>query len=105
MLANNDIVDTPMHDNIMDFHENSRDISVSESDPDDSEPEEAKSKEDRHFYRLMHRRFGHYGPILIGKLHKVANLKTKISIPPPNRRVCKSCKLGKMRNTISKTRS
>ena len=43
-------------------------------DPDDSEPEAATTKEQRRWYRLMHRRFGHCGPDILRKLHKVTSL-------------------------------
>jgi hypothetical protein len=74
----------------------------SEEDPDNSEDEKPATKAQRRLYRLMHRRFGHYGPGLIRNLHKVTTLKNKIRIPPPERRVCGPCKLAKMRNKISK---
>jgi hypothetical protein len=80
-------------------HDEAEDTSV---DPDDSEVEEATKKSDRHLYRLLHRRFAHYGPDMISKLHKVTTLKDKIKIPPKERRICKSCKIGKMRNRTSR---
>jgi hypothetical protein len=67
-------------------------------DPDDSEPETAKTKEQRRWYRLMHRRFGHCGPQMLKNLHQVTSLQNAIKVPPPARRVCPPCKLAKMRN-------
>ena len=75
----------------------------SDTDPDDSDVEEAKSKSDRRLYRKMHRRFAHYGPNMISKLHKVTTLQNQIKVPPRERRICKSCQVGKMRNRTSKT--
>ena len=71
------------------------------SDPDESEAEEPTTKKERKTYRLMHRRWGHYGPEMLRKLHLVTKIK-KIKIPPAGRRVCGPCKKGKMRNKISK---
>ena len=76
-------------------------VSDSEVDPDDSGEEEAATKQERRTYRLMHRRFGHYGPNLLRNLHKVSNL-SKIKIPPADRRLCEPCTLAKMRNRFSK---
>lgn len=42
-------------------------------DPDDSEPELATTKAQRHWYRLMHRRFNHCGPGMLRKLHLVTS--------------------------------
>ncbi|KAI1006134.1 hypothetical protein K3495_g2082 [Podosphaera aphanis] len=75
--------------------------SLSEKDVDLSEVDPAETKEERARYSLIHRRFGHYGPGIIGKLHKVSNIE-KIKIPVAGKRICKSCKMGKMRNKISK---
>jgi hypothetical protein len=75
----------------------------SDVDPDDSEVEEATTKSDRRLYRKMHRRFAHYGPNMISKLHKVTTLRNQIKVPPRDKRICKSCQIGKMRNRTSKT--
>jgi hypothetical protein len=50
----------------------------------------------------MHRRFGHYGSKILRHLHEVASGIKKIKIPPPHRRICEPCKIGKMRKKISK---
>ncbi|KAI0998856.1 hypothetical protein K3495_g9341 [Podosphaera aphanis] len=71
------------------------------SDPDESE-NDVTSKSQRKRYRLMHRRFGHYGSEALRHLHEVASGIHKISIPPKEKRICKSCKIGKMRRKISK---
>ncbi|KAI0992424.1 hypothetical protein K3495_g15761 [Podosphaera aphanis] len=73
----------------------------SDGDPDESETDEA-SKSQRKRYRLMHRRFGHYGSEALRHLHEVASGIRKIHVPPKEKRVCKSCKIGKMRRKISK---
>lgn len=71
---------------------------LTDVDPDDSEPETATTKEQRRWYRLMYRRFGHCGPDMLRKIHKVISLQNPIKIPPPRRKVCAPCKLAKMRN-------
>ncbi|KAI1007831.1 hypothetical protein K3495_g392 [Podosphaera aphanis] len=71
-----------------------KEIGLLEDDP-------AETKEERARYRLIHGRFGHYGPGIIGKLHKVSNIE-KINILVAGKRICKSCKIGKIRNKISK---
>ena len=73
----------------------------SDQDPDESE-ENMSTKKDRRNYRLMHRRFAHYGPEMLRKLHKVTAIE-KIKVPPSHRRLCDSCLKGKMRNKTSKT--
>ena len=73
----------------------------SATDPDDSK-EEAETRNQRRHYRLMHRRFGHYGAGMLRKLHEVASGVKKIKIPPPHKRICEHCKIGKMRRKISK---
>ncbi|KAI0991970.1 hypothetical protein K3495_g16216, partial [Podosphaera aphanis] len=73
----------------------------SDGDPDETETDEA-SKSQRKRYRLMHRRFGHYGSEALRHLHEVASGIRKIHVPPKERRVCKSCKIGKMKRKISK---
>ena len=78
------------------------DNELTDIDPDDLEPELATTKEQRRWYRLMHRRFGHCGPNMLRKLHKVTSLRNPIRIPPPHRRVCAPCKLAKMRNLTRK---
>jgi len=78
------------------------DKEATDIDPDDSEPEAATTKEQRRWYRLMHRRFGHCGPDMLRKLHKVTSLQEAIKIPPLRRRVCALCKLAKMRNLTSR---
>ncbi|KAI0992332.1 hypothetical protein K3495_g15854 [Podosphaera aphanis] len=75
---------------------------LSEKDPDQSDDDIAETKEERARYRLIHRRFGHYGPNIIGKLHKTSNIE-RVKIPIAEKRICKSCKIGKMMNKISKT--
>ena len=72
-----------------------------DGDPDESEEDET-TKGQRRTYRLMHRRFGHYGPKILKHLHEVASGIKKIKIPPPHRRICEPCKIGKMRKKISK---
>jgi hypothetical protein len=71
---------------------------LTDVDPDDSEPETAKTKEQRRWYRLMHRRFGHCGPKMLRNLHRVTSLQNAIKVPPPARRVCPPCELAKIRN-------
>lgn len=73
----------------------------SDLDPDESE-EDRSTKKDRRNYRLMHRRFAHYGPAMLRKLHKVTTIE-KIKVPPAHRRLCDPCLKGKMRNRINKT--
>ena len=65
------------------------------------EAEEPTTKKERKTYRLIYRRWGHYGPEMFRKLYLVIKIK-KIKIPPAGRRVCGPCKRGKMRNKISK---
>lgn len=50
----------------------------------------------------MHRRFGHYGTEALRHLHEVASGVKKITIPPKEKRICKACKIGKMRRKKSK---
>ena len=50
----------------------------------------------------MYRRFGHYGPDILRKLHKVTSLQEAIKIPPPRRRVYALYKLAKIRNLTSR---
>ena len=76
--------------------------SGSEADIDESEAEKPATKEERHIYRLLHRRFCHYGPNLIKHLHEVTNLKEKIKIPPKEKRFCHACAIGKFKNLINK---
>jgi hypothetical protein len=68
----------------------------------DASEEDDNSKAKRRRYRLMHRRFGHYGSGALRHLHEVASGIKKIQIPAPARRICKSCKIGKMRKKINK---
>ncbi|KAI0994587.1 hypothetical protein K3495_g13594 [Podosphaera aphanis] len=78
------------------------DEKLTDFDLDDSEPELATTKTQRHWYRLMHRRFNNCGPGMLRKLHIVTSLENQIKIPPSNRRICRTCKLAKMRNLTSK---
>jgi Reverse transcriptase (RNA-dependent DNA polymerase)/gag-polypeptide of LTR copia-type len=71
------------------------------ADPDESEEDET-TRNDRRYYRLMHRRFGHYGSNILRRLHEVASGIKQIKIPPPHRRICEACKIGKMRKKINK---
>lgn len=66
---------------------------LSDQDPDQSVDDIAESKIERARYRLIHRRFGHYGPGIIRNLHKVTDIR-KVKIPIPEKRICKSCKIG-----------
>lgn len=77
----------PLINGIINYQDSTMNDIPSEPDPDDSEPEEATTKTDRYLHRLMHRRFGHYGPNLIGKIRQVSSLKRKIPISPPGKRV------------------
>ena len=70
-------------------------------DPDESE-EDKTTRDQRRIYRLIHRRFGHYGSKSLRHLHEVASGIKKIKIPPLRRRICEPCKIGKMRKKISK---
>ena len=70
-------------------------------DPDESEEDET-TRGQRRTYRLMHRRFGHYGSKSLRYLHEVASGIRKIRIPPIHRRICEPCKIGKMRKKMSK---
>jgi hypothetical protein len=79
----------------------SEEAQPSDVDPDESEDDDL-SKNQRRTYRLMHRRFGHYGSKSLRYLHEVSNIK-KIKIPPIYRRICEACKIGKMRKKINKT--
>lgn len=81
--------------------EESQSETQSDQDPDESE-EEKSTKKDRRNYRLMHRRFAHYGPAMLRKLHQVSSIQ-RIKVPPAHRRLCDPCLKGKMRNKISKT--
>ena len=72
-----------------------------DGDPDESEEDET-TRGQRRTYRLMHRRFGHYGSKILRHLHEVASGIKEIKIPPPHRRICEPCKIGKMRKKISK---
>jgi hypothetical protein len=81
--------------------EDSQSETQSDQDPDESE-EETSTKKDRRNYRLMHRRFAHYGPAMLRKLHEVTTIQ-RIKVPPAHRRLCDPCLKGKMRNKISKT--
>ncbi|KAI0999794.1 hypothetical protein K3495_g8405 [Podosphaera aphanis] len=76
-------------------------VSNENEDPDISEHDEA-SKSQRKRYRLIHRRFGHYGSEALRHLHEVASGIKKISIPEKEKRICESCKIGKMKRKISK---
>ncbi|KAF7565152.1 hypothetical protein PtrM4_045860 [Pyrenophora tritici-repentis] len=49
----------------------------SDQDPDESE-EDKSTKKDRRNYRLMHRRFAHYGPAMLRNLYKMRNKMNKI---------------------------
>ena len=51
----------------------------------------------------MHRKFVHYGSESLRHLHEFATCVDKIHIPPKENRLCKSCKIGKMRRKINKT--
>lgn len=57
------------------FYEELTDI-----DPDDSEPELATNKAQRHWYSLLHHRFNHCGPGIQRKLHVVTSLQNQINI-------------------------
>ncbi|KAI0991169.1 hypothetical protein K3495_g17018, partial [Podosphaera aphanis] len=46
----------------------------SDPNPDSSEEEDPTTKAERHYYRIMHRRFAHCGPETLRKLHKVTTL-------------------------------
>ncbi|KAI0999270.1 hypothetical protein K3495_g8924 [Podosphaera aphanis] len=74
---------------------------ITDEGPDISEHDEA-SKFQRNRYRLTHRRFGHYGSDALRHLHEVASGIKKISIPEKEKRICESCKIGKMKRKISK---
>ncbi|KAI0993059.1 hypothetical protein K3495_g15125, partial [Podosphaera aphanis] len=91
---------------LRDYHDTSRKCSdnpdLSDKDPDKSDDDLAETKEERARYRLIHRRFGHYGPNIIGKLHKTSNID-RVKIPIAEKRICKSCKIGKMKNKICNT--
>ena len=69
---------------------------------DNSDEEEANTQTARKRYKLIHRRFAHYGPQLIRNLHKVLEGIDKVKIPPPDKRICDSCKIGKICKKISK---
>jgi len=54
-------------------------------------------------YNLVHRRVGHLGPKIIGKLHKITTLKSPVRIPSKRLRdICDVCALTKMTNRIPK---
>ena len=70
-------------------------------DFDESDDERPTTKADRVRYRLLHRRFGHYNPKLLRKLHLVTTLQEPIRVPEKKKRICAACKIGKMRKRIS----
>ncbi|KAI0998248.1 hypothetical protein K3495_g9947 [Podosphaera aphanis] len=74
---------------------------LSDKDIDQSDDDPAETKEERVRYRLIHRRFGHYGPDIIGNLRKTSNIP-KVKIPIAAKRICKSCMIGKMKNKFSR---
>jgi hypothetical protein len=62
--------------------------------------DEELSSNDLEQYQLWHERCVHAGPEVIRNLHKHTTLQ-KVKVPN-NREACVTCKLAKLRKTISK---
>ncbi|KAI1006202.1 hypothetical protein K3495_g2019 [Podosphaera aphanis] len=84
-----------------DTEHHGRNLDLSDKDIDQSDDDPAKTKEERARHRLIHRHFAHYGPDIIGNLHKTSSIP-KVKIPIAAKRICKSCKIGKMKNKFSR---
>jgi hypothetical protein len=68
------------------------------SDSDSGKP---ATKHQKLIYKLMHRRFGHFGLNVLRHLYQVAQLKEKIRIPTKGD-ICEPCQLENMKNKTNK---
>ena len=64
-------------------------------------PQESSSSSTQRYYTRWHRRLGHMGPRIIGRVHRIADIKKAIAVPK-HRDNCISCLLTKAKNSTNR---